>query len=345
LQNGTVTRSYSYGLERIDETQKISSTWSASFYGYDGHGSVRQLTSAAGAVSDTYDYDAFGTLINSTGSTPNNYLFAGEAYDSALGLYYNRARYLNSTTGRFWSMDDDEGDDDTPPSLHKYVYAGDNPASNLDPSGNEVDDIGAFSASSTIDSMPTLNFGNLLAAVNGAVSKVPLSSHDYQRWLKWEAEATQDVFNTDCSCFLSAHGLDPWSVAGAIASQIPYDGTKSKITKFNAGLYPNAINPANAAQYPELQITVQQDFQKNQNMWAEAQTSGARADAYFRPGVFDKITIEHESLHNVTGLDDDDLAAQLGGQNVSGDAASVFISKVLRDNRCDKIKGKKKKGQ
>jgi RHS repeat-associated protein len=344
LQTGTVARTYSFGLERISETQTLNSVLTPSFYGYDGHGSVRQLTNSAGAITDSYDYDAFGNLINQTGSTPNNYLFAGEQYDPALTLYYNRARYLNTTTGRFWSMDDDEGDDDSPLSLHKYTYADDNPTNDLDPSGNEVDALGAFSVSATLDSMPTLNFGAVLAVVNGAVSKVPLSSHDYQRWLKWEAEATQDVFNTDCSCFLSAHGLSAWSVASAIASQIPYDGTKSRITKFNAGLYPNAISPASAAQYPELQITVQQDFQKNQNMWAEAQTSGARTDAYFRPGVFDKITIEHESLHNLTGLDDDDLAAQLGGQNVSGDAASVFISKVLRENRCDKIKGKKKKG-
>ena len=51
----------------------------------------------------TYDYDAFGNLIHSTGSTPNNYLFAGEQFDPDLNLYYNRARYLNTTTGRFWS--------------------------------------------------------------------------------------------------------------------------------------------------------------------------------------------------------------------------------------------------
>lgn len=78
LQSGAVTRTYSYGLDRIDENQTISGTATTSFYGYDGHGSVRQLTNALGTVTDTYDYDAFGNLINTTGSTPNNYLFAGE---------------------------------------------------------------------------------------------------------------------------------------------------------------------------------------------------------------------------------------------------------------------------
>ena len=77
LQNGAVSRTYSYGLERINETQPINSTLTTSFYLYDGHGSVRQLLSSRGAVTDTYTYDAFGNLIASTASIPNNYLFAG----------------------------------------------------------------------------------------------------------------------------------------------------------------------------------------------------------------------------------------------------------------------------
>src|SRR5208282_5162688 len=143
LQNGAVTRTYAYGLERISENQTISSTWTPSFYGYDGHGSVRQLTNAAGTVTDSYDYDAFGNLINSTGSTPNNYLFAGEQYDPTLNLYYNRARYLNTATGRFWGMDTYEGDPHSPASLHKYLFTGSNPVDRRDPSGH--DDIAEIS--------------------------------------------------------------------------------------------------------------------------------------------------------------------------------------------------------
>jgi RHS repeat-associated protein len=146
-----VTRTYAYGLGRISENQQISSTWSPSFYGYDGHGSVRQLTNSAGAVTDTYDYDAFGNLINQTGSTPNNYLFAGEQFDPALGLYYNRARYLNTTTGRFWSMDNYAGDDESPLSLHKYLYTNANPVDGIDPSGN--DDLAEVMAGLAISSV------------------------------------------------------------------------------------------------------------------------------------------------------------------------------------------------
>jgi hypothetical protein len=55
-QNGVVTRSYSYGLERISEPQNINGTATTSSYGYDGHGSVRQLTSSIRVVTNSYHY-------------------------------------------------------------------------------------------------------------------------------------------------------------------------------------------------------------------------------------------------------------------------------------------------
>ncbi|HKV81574.1 MAG TPA: RHS repeat-associated core domain-containing protein [Candidatus Sulfotelmatobacter sp.] len=76
-------------------------------------------------------------MINSTGSTPNNYLFAGEQYDPVLGLYYNRARYLSTASGRFWSMDTFEGRTHDPLSLHKYLYADANPVDRTDQNGHE----------------------------------------------------------------------------------------------------------------------------------------------------------------------------------------------------------------
>ena len=160
LQSGAVTRTYSYGLERISEKQSAVT----SFYGYDGHGSVRQLFNSSGTITDRYDYDAFGNLINSTGSTPNNYLFAGEQYDPALGLYYNRARYLNTATGRFWSMDTEDGQDRDPLSLHKYLYAEGNPVDNLDPTGNEIDEVmGGLGMMDTINAMPIISFRIIIA--------------------------------------------------------------------------------------------------------------------------------------------------------------------------------------
>ena len=56
-------------------------------------------------------------------------------------LYYNRARYLNTSTGRFWSMDTFEGDPEAPLSLHEYLYAEGDPITNLDPAGHQIDDL------------------------------------------------------------------------------------------------------------------------------------------------------------------------------------------------------------
>jgi RHS repeat-associated protein len=135
---GSVQRTYTYGLQRISEDQIMDSAWTASFYGYDGAGSVRQLTNGAGAVTDTYEYDAFGNEVNHTGTTPNDFLYRAEQYDPDLGLYYLRARYYNPPTGRFMSRDPYDGEPDDPVTLHKYLYAGGNPINAIDPMGWEA---------------------------------------------------------------------------------------------------------------------------------------------------------------------------------------------------------------
>ena len=106
-----------------------------SVYLYDGHGSVRGLIDSTGKITDTYNYDAFGNLLNQTGSTVNNYLYCGEQFDSATGLYYLRARYMNPATGTFITQDTYAGTVFDPTSLHKYLYANANPVMNVDPSG------------------------------------------------------------------------------------------------------------------------------------------------------------------------------------------------------------------
>jgi RHS repeat-associated protein len=136
LQGGQVVRQYTYGHDLISQRQQVGGQWQTSFYGYDGHGSVRYLTDPSGAVTDTYTYDAFGALLSRTGTTSNEYLFAGERLDPETGLYYLRARYMNPAAGRFWSMDRYEGEPRDPISLHKYLYANVDPVNFVDPTGN-----------------------------------------------------------------------------------------------------------------------------------------------------------------------------------------------------------------
>jgi RHS repeat-associated protein len=131
IVGGQVTKQYTYGHDLISQ-RKASGV---SFYNYDGHGSARGLSNASGNITDTYSYDAFGTLIERTGTTDNNYLYAGEQFDADLGFYYNRARYLNVETGRFVSMDSHEGSLTEPLALHKYIYANNNSPNQIDPNG------------------------------------------------------------------------------------------------------------------------------------------------------------------------------------------------------------------
>jgi RHS repeat-associated protein len=131
IVNDTMERVYTYGLDLISQQQPSG----VSYYGYDGHGSVRLLTDTNGNITDTYDYDAFGNLIHSTGSTPNNYLYSGEQNDPNVGFYYLRARYYIVKTGAFLNLDTYEGNKYDPHSLHKYLYAYADPTNNSDPSG------------------------------------------------------------------------------------------------------------------------------------------------------------------------------------------------------------------
>ena len=43
---GAVTRTYTYGLQRIDEEQILNGAWTPSYYGYDGGGNVRRSQTA-----------------------------------------------------------------------------------------------------------------------------------------------------------------------------------------------------------------------------------------------------------------------------------------------------------
>jgi RHS repeat-associated protein len=105
LVSGSVTKTYTYGLQRISENQLSGSTWTPTFYGYDGHGNVRFTTNTAGTIGNTYQFDAFGMPIASTGSIANACLYSGERFDSNINLYHLRARYYNVLTGRFDTMD------------------------------------------------------------------------------------------------------------------------------------------------------------------------------------------------------------------------------------------------
>ena len=128
--NGAVTRRYTLGHWIISETQNINGTWATSFYGYDGHNSVRFPTNAAGTVTDNYTFDAFGIKIAGAGTTPNQILYSGEYLDLGTGNYDLRNRIYRQNTRTFLTAD-------TTPGQLPYVYTADNPVMFADPSGHD----------------------------------------------------------------------------------------------------------------------------------------------------------------------------------------------------------------
>jgi RHS repeat-associated protein len=129
---GNVLVSYVHG----DDLVSMKRGGSVSYFHYDGQMSTRQLTDAAGLVTDLYKYDAFGVLLQQTGATDNNYLYTGEQFDLSLDSYYLRARYYDPAIGRFLTQDTFPGPADTPATWHQYLYADANPVNRWDPTGH-----------------------------------------------------------------------------------------------------------------------------------------------------------------------------------------------------------------
>ena len=118
--------------QNIDEPLAELRSSTTSYYEADGLGSITSLTSAAGAIADTYTYDSYGNLTASSGSVPNPFSYTGREFDSETGLYFHRARYYDPSVGKFLSEDPlgFEG------GLDFYAYVGNDPVDWVDPFGH-----------------------------------------------------------------------------------------------------------------------------------------------------------------------------------------------------------------
>lgn len=103
------------------------------WYLTDDLGTVRDISSSAGAVVNHIDYDSFGRVISgSHENISDRFLFVGREFDSDIGLYFLRARFYDPSLGRFVSTDPVgfEGHD-----YNLYRYANNNPSNDLDSFG------------------------------------------------------------------------------------------------------------------------------------------------------------------------------------------------------------------
>ncbi|MFV0241726.1 MAG: RHS repeat-associated core domain-containing protein [Lacrimispora sphenoides] len=79
---------------------------------------------------ESYHYDPFGSIIETSGSIENRITYTGQMYDGISGQYYLRARFYNPKIGRFMQEDAYRGD-----GLNLYAYCQNNPITYYDPSG------------------------------------------------------------------------------------------------------------------------------------------------------------------------------------------------------------------
>ena len=132
--------------------------------------STRQLADTQGSIGDSYAYDAWGNNAGVVGGTPNSFRYNGQSLEGN-GLYFLRARFMNPSTGRFLNHGPLMGYEDDPITLHRYLYAGVNPISNVDPGGEEFSMGGmmtSMSISTTVRGVSSDVYSQVLDNVSNA---------------------------------------------------------------------------------------------------------------------------------------------------------------------------------
>ncbi len=100
------------------------------------------LTDSTGALvgNERYQYDPYGQLIvqpQSAALQANAWRYASGYYDVSTGLYKFGIRYYDAATGRWTQRDPVGGSLLETVKANPYVYAGDDPVNNVDPSGRD----------------------------------------------------------------------------------------------------------------------------------------------------------------------------------------------------------------
>jgi RHS repeat-associated protein len=122
---GNTVAKYDWGPDRL--LSLSHATEGREFYLFDALGSVANLSKPDGTLQARYRWDAWGNLRSSAGGSFNLFGFTGYQKDGETGLYYAKARFYDPEVGRFLSEDPLAGPAENPPSLHKYLYAFNNP--------------------------------------------------------------------------------------------------------------------------------------------------------------------------------------------------------------------------
>ena len=108
---------------------------SSMFFIKDHLGSVRAVVSETGEVLQTNEFYPYGDLFGTSGtvgSNGNRYRFTGKELGDETGLYDFSARYLQTSLGRFTTIDPLA---EKYPGVSPYAYCNGNPVRYIDPDG------------------------------------------------------------------------------------------------------------------------------------------------------------------------------------------------------------------
>jgi RHS repeat-associated protein len=132
---GTPTAQYTHGPNQDEPIERITAT-AAQYFHHDGLGSIVGVTNNLGGTDATQRFDAWGNKVASTGTAPR-YGYTGREPDES-GLTYYRARYYDSTIGRFTQRDPIR----LAGGINQYAYVNGNPTNYTDPSGLVLQAVG-----------------------------------------------------------------------------------------------------------------------------------------------------------------------------------------------------------
>lgn len=126
----SVVARYTQG-QNIDEPLATLLSGTTSYYESDALGTITSLSGSSGTLAQTYTYGSFGNTTNSSGSLTNFFRYTGREFDTETNLYYDRARYFDTNSGRFLSEDPLAFN----AGLNFYDYVNANPVNLADPTG------------------------------------------------------------------------------------------------------------------------------------------------------------------------------------------------------------------
>ena len=112
-------------------SSRDAATGNDTWYHYDRLGTVMNLTDDVGAITATYDQDAFGNVLN--GNSAGFHLITKD-YNSDIGLYYFYQRWYDPEIGRFIKKDPLLNTS----QINKYDFCFSSPVNYIDPTGESA---------------------------------------------------------------------------------------------------------------------------------------------------------------------------------------------------------------